>query len=841
MKLFITIITWAILILITCYILVGFFWVPQYTKDQFPTIIGKYINKTASVEKVKFNPLNLEFHLINVSLYNKDKSIFSSAESINVDIAVRSSLYNRKIIVKDISANELNIDIQRDSSGNLNFKKLQKSKTSTPIKSKKQSIDFSHYRLFPDVIIQNISFNNSQIIWTDHYDNNTQKLIIEDINLSSKDFHIKEKLNFDLEFYLNGSKVTFNGQLFPAGLLTANIDLRNIRLSIINQYLSDETLYGTINSNGYLQLNFLNNFWLNYNGKIKLDDIPVAIINKIANKKGLGSGFSGKINANGKISVNVIKDSPPVGNFNGTISINKFKLAALNTILNKSTNLKIHGFFNAQSKVDISYRDKLEIKASANSVTNNFTSQLNKKDFLSMDKLIVDNATYDSNTTCIGVKKIFIKYPNIIIATNKRKQLNVSSIIKKSLPKVSSKTSPKSSPGSHLEQKEVCYSLDTLLLENGYLDYTDLSLTNSFKGIFSGINARVENIRTGEKEKINIHLYGDLYGIAPLDIKGKLQKNLKYVKVKISLADLPLPLISPYSIENVKYALDKGKISAYLDYKVINTRLVGKNKLIIQDIKLGEKHDIKGAKDLALPTAITVLKDKNGTILLEFPVSKTSRRLKFHTDKLITDALYGFIGKVASSPFNFLTGMFADKYGDIEKVTKWRFASGSDKLGDTKHMDKIIRMMKDKQSLVVEITGLAFTNHDWQYLKNDALLFELNKDRLNNPIKENSEEYNDQLSLAFYKRFPKQVNKGIFGDYSLIDSNEDFLTVAKREVLKDIKDNNPLLLHLAHKRAKSIASYFINKGINPKRIFLVGAKLMHKGRLPYSKITLVIN
>ena len=69
------------------------------------------------------------------------------------------------------------------------------------------------------------------------------------------------------------------------------------------------------------------------------------------------------------------------------------------------------------------------------------------------------------------------------------------------------------------------------------------------------------------------------------------------------------------------YGIEKGKLSFDVHYKIDNRKLSADNKLVLDQLTFGARVDSPTATKLPVLLAVALLKDRNGVIDIELPIS----------------------------------------------------------------------------------------------------------------------------------------------------------------------------------------------------------------------------
>jgi len=123
-----------------------------------------------------------------------------------------------------------------------------------------------------------------------------------------------------------------------------------------------------------------------------------------------------------------------------------------------------------------------------------------------------------------------------------------------------------------------------------------------------------------------------------------------------------------------------------------------------RDLKLGEKMASSDAMDLPLDLAIALLKDSDGVIDLDLPVSGNVGEPDFAFGQVIRQALNNALASVVQAPFRFLASLVG---ADSEDLGRIDFPEGSSNLTppQRERVAKLREALNERPSLVLELAG----------------------------------------------------------------------------------------------------------------------------------------
>lgn len=299
-------------------------------------------------------------------------------------------------------------------------------------------------------------------------------------------------------------------------------------------------------------------------------------------------------------------------------------------------------------------------------------------------------------------------------------------------------------------------------IKDSALDYSDLSLPLPFAARVAKLKGTVSALTTGSTEPANVSLEGqvDEYGLARIDGALDLFDPARHMDIDMEFRNLLMSSLTPYSILFAGYKIDEGKLKTKLHYTIDAGQLQAQNSLVISDLKLGEKVEQPGAADLPLALAVALLKDSNGVIDIDVPVSGDVNDPQFDIGGVIRKALAGVITKVVGAPFRLLgrlIGMHSEDLGEFQ------FLAGRSDLTPPE-MEKVSQLEKalaKRPQLVIEIAGVTAPAIDKPALQSARLSARLLKGiddtegRLDDTMLLNDKVLTAMESL-FSERFPEQ-------------------------------------------------------------------------------------
>jgi len=177
--------------------------------------------------------------------------------------------------------------------------------------------------------------------------------------------------------------------------------------------------------------------------------------------------------------------------------------------------------------------------------------------------------------------------------------------------------------------------------------------------------------------------------------------------IDLRIDGFPLPLVSPYASRLGGVTIDSGELSLTLDGSASDGALEGLLGLRVADLFLGEPSEEAAARfeeDFGVPIgfAVGILKNENGVIDFELPVSGTVAAPSVDYSEVVTAAISGAVASVF--PTNWLGG--DDGRLSIEPVP---FDAGSAELSEdgAAVADELVQILAQKGTLRIRLCGKA--------------------------------------------------------------------------------------------------------------------------------------
>jgi hypothetical protein len=244
-------------------------------------------------------------------------------------------------------------------------------------------------------------------------------------------------------------------------------------------------------------------------------------------------------------------------------------------------------------------------------------------------------------------------------------------------------------------------------LLNGRVDFSDHFVRPNYSAALSELNGRLGAFRSDTRDMATLELRGKMAGTADLDVRGSLNPTASPLALDVGAraSDLELAPLSPYAGKYAGYAIERGKLSMDVAYRITpDGRLDAKNQVILNQLTFGEKIESPDATKLPVLLAVALLKDRNGVIDINLPVNGSLQDPQFSVAGIVVKIIVNLLAKALTAPFALLAGG-----GGGEDLSTIEFVPGTAIVAPSGRaaLDKVAKALADRPSLKMTVTGVA--------------------------------------------------------------------------------------------------------------------------------------
>lgn len=370
-----------------------------------------------------------------------------------------------------------------------------------------------------------------------------------------------------------------------------------------------------------------------------------------------------------------------------------------------------------------------------------------------------------------------------------------------------------------------------ITLQGGDIKFTDNFIKPNYSANLKRIGGTVRGLSSSADSVAAVELRGSYDNIAPVNIIGQFNPLAKtpYLDLQADVKGVELTSLSPYSGKYAGYAIEKGKLSLFVKYKIENNQLNAENRVFLDQLTFGEPVASPEATKLPVTLAVALLKNRNGEIDINLPIGGSLSDPEFSVGGLILKVIGNLLMKAVTSPFALLGSAF----GSGEELSYVEFDAGQAALGTSseQRLDKLARAVIDRPALKIEIQGHADPASDPEGIKRarlDRKIRAMKREELTRKAVEggsaevtvvDAKEYSGLLERVYRaEKFPKPRN--LIGMTKGLPVEEMEKLILTNSVVDD-ED----LRELADGRAKTVRDWLIAHAVPDDRLFLLPVKL----------------
>jgi len=472
--------------------------------------------------------------------------------------------------------------------------------------------------------------------------------------------------------------------------------------------------------------------------------------------------------------------------------------------------------------------------------------KVNGEDFIKFKSLFMKSLSAGYNPLFVRIKDIALAdlYARIIV--NEDGTLNLRNVARPEDAEQEEATETESPPpktedeAEPEEKKEYVgdilaknIEINRITLQNGTIVFDDRHVKPNFSSMLTELTGRITGVTSITTKPADVDLRGKIGRRIPMEITGKVHpfKTNLFVDLKASLRDFNLSPLTPYSGTYAGYKIEKGSLSFDLKYLISDMKLEAENKVVLDQLTLGDRVESPQATKLPVGLAITLLRDADGKINLDIPVTGRIDDPEFSVWRIVLQVIVNLLTKVATAPFALLGSLF----GGGEELSYIEFDAGSTDISEAnmKKIETLVKALKAKPALKMDIVGGVDMERDREGLIQYQFQKKLKAQKLNDLIRKGEkvesvdeitiekQEYDRYLKRAYSaEKFPKPRNivgmeKGL--------PNEEMEKLMMTHIVVDEDD----LRLLATRRAETVADALSQEGeFESGRVFVLEPKTL---------------
>ncbi|MFJ2985926.1 MULTISPECIES: DUF748 domain-containing protein [unclassified Pseudomonas] len=542
-----------------------------------------------------------------------------------------------------------------------------------------------------------------------------------------------------------------------------------------------------------------------------------------------GIGKQGKLQAAGEVNL-----APVTAKLD--VSTRDIDLRIAQAYISPFIRLELRsGMLASDLKVDLKSTEPLAFSVAGKAQVNQLHTldTIKDRDFVKWQQVNVDGLAY-VHGDALSIDKVTLLQPYARFIINEDRTTNVDDLL---IPQpAGTPAASQAKPASPSSSKPLGIRIGQISINDGSANFADLTLTPNFATAVQQLNGQIGTIDNRKPAPAKVDIKGKVDRYAPVTIKGALNpfNPMASLDIATSFKRVELTTLTPYSGKFAGFRIRKGRLNLDLHYLITNGQLKAENKVVVEQLQLGEKVDSPDAVDLPIRLAVALLKDTEGKISIELPVTGDLNNPQFSVMPIVWQTLRNLVLRAAQAPFKFIGGLITG--GGSEDLGNVSFAAGSSELsGDAQSaLDKLASALKERPELRLEIEGTSAQGSDGPLIAQQRLEREYQAtwykilQRRGDKVPANASmlvvDDDDKPAMleGIYRTRLKQQPPAEWQQLS----RDERTTKLREAVIKSWAESAALLRTLGQERASSIKDYLVEKGkLEDDRVYFIDTTL----------------
>ncbi|WP_339425880.1 DUF748 domain-containing protein [Pseudomonas proteolytica] len=541
-----------------------------------------------------------------------------------------------------------------------------------------------------------------------------------------------------------------------------------------------------------------------------------------------GLGKQGKLQASGQVNLNPVSAKLKV-------DTKDIDLRVAQSYISPFIRLELRsGMLGSNLDVNLKSTEPLALQITGRAQVDQLHTldTLKTRDFLKWQRLVVEGLNYQHGNS-LSIDKINLLQPYARFMINDDRTTNVDDLL---IPQPADSGAKSTAKSSASNEKPLGIRIGQIAINDGSANFADFSLTPNFATAIQQLNGQIGTIDSRQAKPASVDIKGKVDRYAPVTIKGSVNPfdPMAALDIATSFKRVELTTLTPYSGKFAGFRIRKGRLNLDLHYMITKGQLKAENKVVVEQLQLGEKVDSADAVDLPIRLAIALLKDTDGKISIELPVTGDLNNPQFSVMPIVWQTLRNLVVRAATAPFKFIGGLVTG--GGAQDLGNVSFAAGSSALSKDAEsaLDSLAKALKERPALRLEIEGTAAASSDGPFLAAERLEreYQYNYYKI---LQRRGDKVPAQASLLVVPEKEKApLLEGIYrtrlkqqppAEWKDLGSDERSAKL-RDGVIKFWSGSDVLLRQLGQDRASTIKDYLVDKGqLEDDRVYFIDANL----------------
>jgi Domain of Unknown Function (DUF748) len=439
------------------------------------------------------------------------------------------------------------------------------------------------------------------------------------------------------------------------------------------------------------------------------------------------------------------------------------------------------------------------------------------EDLTRWDRLELKGMDYTLTPPAVSIAEIVATRPYIRVIIAPDRTMNIQHVMAEGEDSTARASSASATPRDSAQHTAT--TIKGITIVDGSMNFTDLSLTPNFAVSIQEMGGTVKGLSSEQLARADVEIAGKVDKYAPATIRGQINplSEEAYTDILMKFEGIELTTFSPYAGKFAGYKIDRGKLNLDLRYKLNKRHLEGSNKIVLDQLTLGEEMTGPDVTSMPVKLAIALLKDSHGVIDLDVPVSGSLDDPEFSFFPIILKAILNILWKIVTAPFALIGSLFGGSGEELEFVA---FLPGSDSLAADQQskLTTIAKALADRPALQLDVRGSASNTADRDAIAENTVTKKIRSSGTG-PLTPAEEK---RLLTLYQQTFKEEAAQLVpEGGMTAEEREQAIIEAAHRRLIASVQVTESDLRDLAQRRAAAILEYLTQQGgVDVARIFL---------------------
>ena len=441
-------------------------------------------------------------------------------------------------------------------------------------------------------------------------------------------------------------------------------------------------------------------------------------------------------NSGGKLNMTGALQLFPMLDLDATLNLADLSLLQLQPYLDQFAQVTLEsGVLGLTAQLRSNNSEALALQGDITLNNLQLVDQQRAETLLSVEALRVDNIDFALDSRRLDISELLIDAPYGRVLIDENSITNIgqaftpayAAAVGKSVAQVADVDNAADAPALLEETTDnavtpFAITLGRMQISGASSDFTDRSLPIVFDTKMVALNGEISSFSSNSGQAMTISLEGQVDEFGLVDITGAMNPmDIKQqTKIELAFTNLKLPAMTPYIIKFAGREIAEGNVDVALAFTINDSQLQASNSVTIKDMRLGARVDYPKAMDLPLDLAVALLKNSEGIIALEVPITGNLNDPEFDFGPVIRQAIFNVIVNIVTSPFRLLGNLIG---GDAEAIDSIRFRPGHSDLAppEQEKLQQLLMALGQRPQLALVVPAPLAADEDTAALQISAV------------------------------------------------------------------------------------------------------------------------